>query len=223
MKIIGILGSPRGTKHYTGTLLTEVLNSAKDSGAETEVFLLNDDTIKTCKGCLEICHTKGGKCHQEDNFPIMEKAMLEADGIILATPNYIFNVSAHMKAFLDRCAFLIHCQQLNGKYAASIVTSGGSDPEVVERYLEDVSLHCFGFRYVGSVSAVELQLTEPEERKSVMKSASQLGIRIANAIKNKETFPEQEEEISQTYEIYKYMTMMLKERWPSAWEYWNSI
>ncbi len=222
MKLVAILGSPRGIKHYTGTLLNEVLSSAKKAGAETEVFQLNDDTIKTCKGCLEICHTKG-ECHQNDNFPAMKRAMLEADGIIFATPNYIFSVSAHMKAFLDRCGFLIHCQQLKGKYAASVVTSGGSDPAVVENYLEDVSLHCFGFRYLGSVSAVELQLTDPDERKNVMKSATDLGERIVKAIKNKETIPEQEEEINQTYEIYKYMVMVLKDRWPVAWDYWNSI
>lgn len=223
MKLVGILGSPRGIKGYTGTLLNEVLSSAEKSGADTEIYLLNDDTIKTCKGCLEICHTKKGKCFQNDNFEAMERAMLEADGIILASPNYIFSVSAHMKAFLDRCGFLIHCQQLKGKYSASVITSGGSDPAVVENYLEDVSLHCFGFRYIGSVSAVELQLTDPDESKTVTASARDLGARIVKAIKNKETITEQEEEINQTYEIYKYMVMVLKERWPSAWDYWNSM
>ncbi len=56
----------------------------------------------TCKGCLETCHTKG-KCFQDDDFEKMKNAMLAADGIILASPNYVFSVSAHMKAFLDRC------------------------------------------------------------------------------------------------------------------------
>jgi len=149
--------------------------------------------------------------------------MLTADGIILATPNYVFNVSAHMKAFLDRCGLLMHCQLLSGKHAAVVVTSGGSDPTVVENYLKDVCVQAFGFWYLGSVSAVELQFEDPDEHKQIMESAAALGARMVRAIENRETIPEQEEEHNQTYEIFKYMTMMLKDRWPFAWDYWNSI
>jgi multimeric flavodoxin WrbA len=222
MKLVAILGSPRGMKRYTGTLLNKVLQEAQKAGAETEIFLLNDETIKTCKGCLETCHTKG-KCYQDDDFEKIKKAMLAADGIILASPNYVFNVSAHMKAFLDRCGLLMHCQLLSGKYAAVVVTAGGSDPTVVENYLKSVCVQAFGFWYLGSVSAVELQFEDPDEHKQIMKSAAALGARMVRAIENRETIPEQEEEHNQTYEIFKYMTMMLKDRWPFAWDYWNSI
>ena len=222
MKLVAILGSPRGMKRYTGTLLNEVLQEAQKAGADTEIFLLNDETIKTCKGCLETCHTKG-ECYQDDDFEKMKNAMLAADGIILATPNYVFNVSAHMKAFLDRCGLLMHCQLLSGKHAAVVVTSGGSDPTVVENYLKDVCVQAFGFWYLGSVSAVELQFEDPDEHKQIMESAAALGVRMVRAIENRETIPEQEEEHNQTYEIFKYMTMMLKDRWPFAWDYWNSI
>jgi multimeric flavodoxin WrbA len=222
MKLVAILGSPRGMKRYTGTLLNEVLKEAQKAGADTEIFLLNDETIMTCKGCLETCHTKG-KCYQNDDFEKIKKAMLTADGIILASPNYVFSVSAQMKAFLDRCGLLMHCQLLSGKHAAVVVTSGGSDPTVVENYLKDVCLQAFGFWYLGSVSAVELQFEDPDERKQIMESAAAIGARMVSAIKNRETIPEQEEEHNQTYEIYKYMTMMLKDRWPFAWDHWNSV
>jgi multimeric flavodoxin WrbA len=153
----------------------------------------------------------------------MKNAMLNADGIILASPNYVFNVTAHMKAFLDRCGLLIHCQRLSRKYAVVVVTAGGSDLEPVENYLKDVCVQAFGFRYLGSVSAVELQFEDPDEHKQIMESAAALGARMVRAIENQETIPEQEEELNQTYEIYQYMTMILKDRWPFAWDYWNSI
>ena len=222
MKLVAIVGSPRGMKRYTGTLLNEVLQEAQKAGADTEIFQLNDETIMTCKGCLETCHTKG-KCYQDDDFEKIKKAMLTADGIILASPNYVFNVSALMKAFLDRCGLLMHCQLLSGKHAAVVVTSGGSDPTVVENYLKDVCVQAFGLWYLGSVSAVELQFEDPDEHKQIMESAAALGARMVRAIENRETIPEQEEEHNQTYEIFKYMTMMLKDRWPFAWDYWNSI
>jgi len=222
MKLVAILGSPRGIKKYTGTLLHEVLQGAEKAGAETDIFLLNDETIKTCKGCVEICHTKG-KCYQDDNFENIKQAMISADGIILASPNYVFSVSAQMKAFLDRCGLLFHCQLLNRKYSAVVVTAGGSDPTVVEDYLRDVCIQGFGAWHLGNISAVEMQFDDPDERKQIMKSAVNLGARMVNAIKNREIIPEQEEALNQTYETYKYMAMMLKERWPFAWNHWNTL
>jgi hypothetical protein len=55
-----------------------------------------------------------------------------------------------------------------------------------------------------------------------MQSAADLGKRIAAAIKNSETFPEQEEDRNQAFEIMKFMVMMLQEEWPFAWHYWNT-
>jgi multimeric flavodoxin WrbA len=46
------------------------------------------------------------------------------------------NVSVQMKALIDRGNLLLHCQKLRGKYAAIVVTSGGSDPEKVEKEFE---------------------------------------------------------------------------------------
>ena len=69
-------------------------------------------------------------------------------------------------------------------------------------------MQAFGFWYLGSVSAVELQFEDPDEHKQLMESAAALGARMVRAIKNRETIPEQEEKHNQTYEIYKYMTMI---------------
>jgi hypothetical protein len=45
---------------------------------------------------------------------------------------------------------------------------------------------------------------------------------MVDAIKSKETFPDQEDDYNQSFEIMKFMVMMLKERWPVAWDYWNT-
>jgi multimeric flavodoxin WrbA len=220
MKIISILGSPRGIKGNTGSLLKPVLEAAQNAGAETELFSLGDLLVKPCKGCLEICHTKG-KCHQKDDFEKIKNAMIEADGIIYASPNYNLTVSAQMKALIDRCGLMLHCQQLTGKYVAMVVTSGGSDPEDVVNYFRSI-IKLYGFWIVGSIEAVEAQFEDAEEKAKLMESATALGNRMVNAIKNQEIFPEQEDDRNQSFEIMKYMVMMLKERWPVAWDYWNT-
>jgi multimeric flavodoxin WrbA len=220
MKLISIIGSPKGIKGYTGSLAKGILEAAQNAGAETELFSLGDLLVQPCKGCQEVCHT-GGTCCQKDDFEKIKNAMIEADGIIFATPNYFFNVSAQMKALLDRCNLLLHCQKLRGKYGAVVVTSGGSDPEVVVNYLLTIITH-FGFWKVGSLYAVRAQLEDAEEKTKLMESAVTLGNRIVTAVKNQETFPEQEDERNQAFEIMKYMVMMLREEWPFVWDYWNS-
>jgi len=220
VKLIAIIGSPKGMKGYTGLLVQEMLEAAQQAGAETAVFSLGDLTVQPCKSCQEICHVTG-ICHQKDDFEIFKNAMLEADGIIFATPNYNLSVSAQMKALLDRSNLLLHCQRFRGKYAAVVVTSGGSDPEVVVNYLNEI-ITIQGFWKVGSVCAVRAQLSDPEEKARLMKEAAALGRRMVEVIKNRETFPEQEEEHNQSFEIMKYMVMMLREEWPFAWEYWDT-
>jgi len=220
MKVISILGSPKGMKGNTGLLLTPMLEAAQNAGAETEIFSLGNLSVLPCNGCQEVCHITG-TCQQKDDFEKIKDAIIEADGIILASPNYTFNVSAHMKALIDRCALLLHCQRLNGKYGAVVVTSGGSDPEVVENYLLTV-LKNYGLWTLGSISAVRAQLDDADEKARLMESATALGNRMVEAIKNQEIFPDQEDERNQAFEIMKFLVMTLKEEWPFAWDYWNT-
>ena len=220
MKLISIIGSSNGIKGRTGSLVKCILETAQNAGAATEYFSLGDLSVLPCKGCLEVCHTKG-VCHQKDDFEKIKNAMIEADGIIYASSNYNLTVSAQMKALIDRCSLLLHCQILRGKYVAMVVTSGGSDPEDVVNYFKSI-LTLYGFWIVDSIGAVEAQFEDAEEKAKLMELANSLGNRMVNAVKNHETFPEQEDDHNQSFEIMKYMVMMLKDRWPVVWEYWNT-
>jgi len=75
---------------------------------------------------------------------------------------------------------------------------------------------------VGSITAVRAQFRDEDENKNLIQSATDLGKRIAIAIKNQESFPDQEEDRNQAFEIMKFMVMMLQEEWPFAWNYWNT-
>ena len=219
MKLVAIMGSPKGMEGFTGPLLTGVLEGAQSAGAETQLLSLKDLSVLPCKGCLEICNVVG-KCHQKDDFETVQNAMLEADGIVLATPIYFFSVSAQLKALIDRLNLVYHCQMLKGKYGAMVVTAGGSDPEDVTSYLSRI-LTNFGLWNAGDLCAVQVQLQDPEEKAKLMESAKALGSRMVEAIRNKERFPEQEEEWNQAFEVIKFMVMTLREEWPFAWDHWN--
>ena len=150
MNIVTVIGSPHGMKGNTGQLLSRVEESLKASGAEVTQFDVTRLDVKPCRGCGS-CH-KTGQCVIKDDFKQVETALFKADGIVLASPNYIFSVTAQMKALMDRCSCPIHCQALEGKYGAAVVTSGGSGSDVVEGYLLHF-LRALGCWTVGSVAA----------------------------------------------------------------------
>ena len=96
MNIVTIIGSPHGMKGNTGRLLSSVEASLKGSGADVTQFDVARMDVKPCRGCGS-CH-KTGQCVIKDDFKEVEAALLKADGIVLASPNYIFSVTAQMKA-----------------------------------------------------------------------------------------------------------------------------
>ena len=102
MKIIGIVGSPR-TKGNTETITRIALEAAEKEGAETELITLAGKKIKPCDAC-RVCR-QTGKCHINDDLPPILEKMLEADGIILATPVYYGSATPQIKALIDRSGY----------------------------------------------------------------------------------------------------------------------
>jgi multimeric flavodoxin WrbA len=126
MKIIAINGSHRPGKG-TATLVNAALEEARNAGAETEVIELAKCDIKFCIGCNHCLGHKDCSITDDDLSGIVEK-MKEADGIILASPNYCSNVTARMKNFMDRTRFLHMVEnQLKGKVGGVIATTGLSN------------------------------------------------------------------------------------------------
>jgi multimeric flavodoxin WrbA len=107
MKIIGINGSPR--KGWNTHLLVEkALESAKAKGAETELVNLYDLTFKGCVSCFA-CKRKGGRSEgrcalQDDLQPVLQN-IAACDGLILGSPLYLGEVTASMRALIERLAF----------------------------------------------------------------------------------------------------------------------
>jgi len=219
MKLIGIVGSPNGIKGKTAQLVKCVLQGAHAKNAETEIFSLADLTVSPCKGC-GVC-TKTGKCIIDDDIDIIKNAMIEADGIILASPNYMNNVSAQMKALMDRSHSLCHCQMMVGKYGAVVVTSGGPYTGMAEEYLLRI-LSMMGCWTVGSICAVKAQLDDEDERTRIMELAAYLGRQIVRSIENKEVFSEQVAERAEFFEALKFLIIKQKKNWSFEYEYWKT-
>lgn len=107
MNIIAINGSPRKNWN-TYTLLGKALEGAQSAGAKTELINLYDLDYKGCRSCYA-CKIKGGKslghCAVHDGLkPVLNK-IDQCNGLLLGSPVYFGDVSAMMRAFLERLVY----------------------------------------------------------------------------------------------------------------------
>ena len=218
MNIVSIMGSPHGMKGTTGQLLSSVLDGARQAGAAVTEISLADVEVRPCNAC-DVCH-RTGQCPIKDGFGDVQRAMVDADAVILASPNYIFSVSAQMKAVMDRCCGLLHCQSLRGKYGAAVVTGGG-DAEEVERYMLRF-LHVMGIWTAGSVGAVGRDLADADGRAQRRQQGAELGARLVEAARNGTEFPEQAPERDAFFERMKQLVSMRRDEWKHEYDHWRA-
>jgi multimeric flavodoxin WrbA len=123
MKAVAINGSPRKGGN-TEILLKKALAPLAASGWKTEFIQLGGTPIRGCQACYQCFKRKNSRCSQkEDAFnPCFEK-MAAADAIILGSPTYFTDVSAEMKALLDRAGLvaLANGGLFRGKIGAAVV------------------------------------------------------------------------------------------------------
>ncbi len=103
MKVLGIMGSPR-IKGNTDLLLDEALKGAQSRQDEVEKIIVDKMKITPCKeyyACL-----KDGNCVMRDDMDVIIPRLIEADGIIVASPMFFYGVTAQLKALIDRCQAL---------------------------------------------------------------------------------------------------------------------
>ena len=125
MKVVALNGSPRkgGNTEVCLKLVEAELNK---QGIEMEIIQVGNKP-KPCMACYNCLETGSGHCIIDDEVNTWIDKMVEADGIILASPVYYGGIAGGMKCFLDR-AFLSAGSKLHHKVGAAVVTlrrSGG--------------------------------------------------------------------------------------------------
>lgn len=218
MNIIGIIGSPRGKKGNTGRLLAEVLEGARQAGANTDVIVLKPGTVRPCMGCDQ-CHVSG-RCPQKDEFETIKARILAADGLVLASPNYIFNVSAQLKAFMDRCCGVLHCLGFEGKYGAAVVTSGGGDEKPIISYMNHF-LITTGILPVGAMGVTMGNLENDEFTENIRKNAAALGRKLVRSWQDKKRSPAMERKMAAFKARMEGLIAWRKQDWPYEYDYWR--
>jgi len=103
VKLLGIVGSPRKDGN-TEILVNEVLKAGQQEGAEIELIYLADFSLAPCQGCRTCFETKS--CVIGDDVEKIFDKMANADGIVIGSPVYFYNINAQTKTFIDRVGYL---------------------------------------------------------------------------------------------------------------------
>jgi multimeric flavodoxin WrbA len=216
MKIIAINGSPIKGQSRTASLVRQILAGAEAEGARTEFVDITSLDVRPCTGCDRCHHT--GECALKDDFSSLFQRVMESDGLVLGSPVYIYQVTAQLKAFIDRLGAAIHCQFLLGKYGAVVTTAGGSGHEETAQFLESLLVR-LGAQHTGRIASTlddgPVQDSSPE-----MRQALELGRDLVSAISEKREYPEQRLMQEGIRRYFKDIIARRRDRWGWEFDYW---
>jgi FMN reductase len=111
IRVVGLCGSLR-PNGWTRAALKIALAGAEERGVTAELVDLRDYNLPFCTG---------GDVHVLPGVQQLRQKVLEANGIILATPNYHGSLSGVLKNALD----LMSMREFEGKVVGLIGVSGG--------------------------------------------------------------------------------------------------
>ncbi len=167
MKVLGIVGSKRKNGN-TAYLVNETLKVIESKDVETELIFLGDYNISGCTGCEGCKDTY--KCVIKDDMQKIYPLIINSDAIVLGSPTYFYNITADMKAFIERLyCFQVFAEDdrsvwssineaLGGKYAVVIAICEQNDEEDMGFTAEAMKkpLEGLGYRVISTVKVLKL-------------------------------------------------------------------
>ena len=106
MKVVAFNGSARKDGN-TAFLIRHVFHELEQEGIETELIQFAGIAIRGCTACRTCLETQNACCViDSDLVNTCIAKMIHADGIILASPVYFSDITAELKALIDRAGYV---------------------------------------------------------------------------------------------------------------------
>lgn len=145
----------------------------------TDLVHIRDYNIKECKGCYTCVNVNHECSIVDDTVKVLLQKVIDADLVVLATPNYFYNVSGLTKTFIDRTYSLYSHNLIRGKKFVYIYV-GEDDTENIKKYCDNAM---YGFTichelsvlgsYAFSVGKIG-ELKDPAQAQSTMQEIEQI-------------------------------------------------
>jgi len=170
MRFLILVGSYRknGNTDQLAGLIGEGLEreaAAHNQPVEVETVYLGHQDIRPCRGC-RICFDHGeDRCPQKDDLLSIKGKMKAADGLLVASPIYVDDVSGTVKTWIDRLAHVCHRPEFAGK-SAFLVTTVGSSPSNHSLRTLSMALSTWGIHIAGQQGFKTGSLMKPEDTRT---------------------------------------------------------
>ncbi len=125
MKIVAINGSPRKNGN-TSIMIGYAFDELNKEGFECEMISLSGKVIQGCIACYKCFENKNRRCSvSKDEANTLIEKMLGADGILLASPTYFADLTASLKALIERAGMVAKANEemFRRKAGAALVTA----------------------------------------------------------------------------------------------------
>ncbi len=195
-KVLGIGGSPRKGGN-SDILIKRLLKGARDGGVAAEEVQLRDYQFQPCIGC-ERCRQDKRCTGLQDGMQLIYPKIREASGMILICPIYSYNVTAIMKAFIDR----LYCfydfsderpghwsSQLAGQGRKAVIAVVGEQADRegggMDLTLETMrrSIIALGYEVIGELPVLGIfHKGKVREHPQVLEQAEALGKQLASLL-----------------------------------------
>lgn len=123
MKVVAFNGSPRAAGN-TASLLKITLEEIAREGIDTELVQVGGKPVRGCVACYKCAERKDMECSvKTDIVNECIAKMVAADGILLGSPTYFADLTAELKALIDRAGLVtrVNGNALRRKAGAAVV------------------------------------------------------------------------------------------------------
>ena len=121
--VLAISGSPRAGSN-SDELARQILAGAASAGRRTRLVKLRKLAFSGCQGC-ERCRKDQACTGLEDDMQQVYPLIDEAQGLVLVSPTHNYNVTALVKAFIDRLyCYYEFAKQRPGPWSSRLAGQG---------------------------------------------------------------------------------------------------
>lgn len=154
-KVLAVLASAR-SGGWTSQLLDRAIVGLESVGVEVEKVNLHRYKFGPCTGCFNCIRSEEHLCTKKDDMTVggaLYEKLIQANGIIIADPVYLWGPSSITHVFVERMYPFIWGAQLYGMPFGSI--SCASNTGFHYQATQNIAKLVFniGFKYIGSVPA----------------------------------------------------------------------
>ncbi len=193
--LLCIGGSPRKGGN-SDVILRSVIQGAKESKVSCDVAQLRDFQFQSCIGC-EKCRKDKICTGLADGMSLLYPKIINAKGLVLVSPTHNYNITAMMKAFIDRlyCFYNFENKNRPGKWSSQLSNQGRKAVIVAvceQKEKKDMGftldamrlpLEALGYEIIDELAVFGVfSKGKVKEKPEILAKASMLGINLAGSI-----------------------------------------